>query len=40
MDWYDPTCYESYGIEILDVKYEQVYTDEVVDQLEHLNPQQ
>ena len=37
MDWYDPTCY---AIEILDAKYEKVYTDDYVDQLNHLTPQQ
>jgi hypothetical protein len=34
MDWYDPTCYAS---EILDAKYGKVSTDDVVDQLTHLN---
>ena len=37
MDWYDPTCYAS---EILDAKYGQVSTDEVVDQLNHLTADQ
>jgi hypothetical protein len=37
MDWYDPTCYAS---EILDAKYGQVSTDEVVDQLNHLTANQ
>jgi hypothetical protein len=37
MDWYDPTCYVS---EILDAKYGQVSTDEVVDQLNHLTTDQ
>jgi hypothetical protein len=32
MDWYDPTCYAS---EILDAKYGEVSTDDVVDQLTH-----
>jgi hypothetical protein len=34
MDWYNPTCYTS---EILDTKYGEVSTDDVVDQLTHLN---
>ena len=37
MDWYDPTCY---AIEILDAKYEKVATDDYVEQLDHLTPQQ
>jgi hypothetical protein len=37
MDWYDPTCYAS---EILDAKYGKVSTDEIVDQLTHLTPDQ
>ena len=37
MDWYDPTCY---AIEILDAKYEKVSTDDCVQQLDHLTPQQ
>jgi hypothetical protein len=37
IDWYDPTCYAS---EILDAKYEDVSTDDVVDQLTHLNEKQ
>ena len=37
MDWYDPNCYAS---KILDVKYEKVQIDEVVNQLKHLNVQQ
>ncbi len=37
MDWYNPTCYAS---EILDAKYGQVSTDEVVDQLNHLTTDQ
>jgi len=37
MDWYDPTCY---AIEILDAKYEKITTDDYVEQLEHLTPQQ
>jgi hypothetical protein len=37
MDWYDPTCYAS---EILDAKYREVSTDDVVDQLTHLNKKQ
>ena len=37
MDWYDPTCYAT---EILDAKYEKVHTDDVVEQLNHLNDQQ
>ncbi len=37
MDWYDPTCY---AIEILDAKYEKVSTDDYVEQLDHLTPQQ
>jgi hypothetical protein len=37
MDWYDPTCYAS---EILDPKYSKVSTDDVVDQLTHLTPNQ
>jgi hypothetical protein len=34
MDWYNPTCYAS---KILDAKYGEVSTDDVVDQLTHLN---
>jgi hypothetical protein len=34
---YDPTCY---AIEILDAKYEKITTDDYVEQLEHLTPQQ
>jgi hypothetical protein len=37
MDWYNPTCYAS---EILDAKYGEVSTDDVVDQLTHLNKKQ
>jgi hypothetical protein len=37
MDWYNPTCYAS---EILDAKYGEVSTDDVVDQLTHLNEKQ
>ncbi len=37
MDWYDPTCN---AIKTLNDKYEKVDTDKVVDQLEHLSPQQ
>jgi hypothetical protein len=37
MDWYNPTCYAS---EILDAKYEEVSTDDVVNQLTHLNDKQ
>jgi hypothetical protein len=37
MDWYDPTCYTS---EILDTEYEKVSTDDVVNQLTHLNDKQ
>ena len=37
LDWYDPVCH---AIEILEAKYEKVSTNEVVDQLEHLNLQQ
>ncbi len=37
MDWYDPTCYAS---EILDAKYGKVSTDDVIDQLIHLNDKQ
>jgi hypothetical protein len=37
MDWYNPICYAS---EILDAKYGQVSTDDVVDQLTHLNDKQ
>ncbi len=37
MDWYDPTCYAS---EILDAKYSKVSTDDVVNQLTHLTPDQ
>ncbi len=37
IDWYDPTCYAS---EIVDVKYEKVLVDDVIDQLDHLNTQQ
>jgi hypothetical protein len=37
MDWYHPTCYAS---EILDAKYEEVSTDDVVKQLTHQNDKQ
>jgi hypothetical protein len=37
MDWYDPTCYAS---EILDAKYGEVSTDDVTNQLTHLNDKQ
>jgi hypothetical protein len=37
MDWHNPTCYAS---EILDAKYGEVSTDDVVDQLTHLNKKQ
>jgi hypothetical protein len=37
MDWYNPTCYAS---EILDAKYGEVSTDDVVNQLTHLNDKQ
>jgi hypothetical protein len=37
MDWFNPTCYAS---EILDTKYGQVSTDDVVNQLTHLNDKQ
>jgi hypothetical protein len=37
MDWYNPTCYTS---EILDTEYGEVSTDDVVDQLTHLNDKQ
>jgi hypothetical protein len=37
MDWYDQTCYAS---EILDKKYGKVSTDDVVNQLTHLTPDQ
>ncbi len=37
MDWYDPTCY---AVEILDAKYEKIEIDEVINQLNHLDPQQ
>jgi hypothetical protein len=37
MDWYNPTCYAS---EILDAKYGEVSTDDVVNQLTHLNKKQ
>ena len=37
MDWYDPTCY---AVEILDAKYEKVEIDEVINQLNYLDPQQ
>ena len=37
MDWYGPTCYT---YEILDAKYGKVSTDDVVDQLTHLNDKQ
>ena len=37
MDWYDPTCY---AMEILDVKYEKVEVDEVINQLNHLSLEQ
>jgi hypothetical protein len=34
MDLYNPTCYAS---KIVDAKYGEVSTDDVVDQLTHLN---
>ncbi len=34
MDWYNPTCYAS---GILDAKYGESSTNDVVDQLTHLN---
>ncbi len=37
MDWYNLTCYAS---EILDAKNGEVSTDDVVDQLTHLNDKQ
>ncbi len=37
MDWYNPICY---AFEILDTKYGEVSTDDVVDQLTHLNDKQ
>ncbi len=37
MDWYNPTCS---AVEILDVKYEKVEVDEVINQLNHLNIEQ
>jgi len=37
LDWYDPVCH---AIKILEAQYEKVSTNEVVDQLEHLNFQQ
>jgi hypothetical protein len=37
MDWYNATCY---SLEILDAKYGEVSTDDVVDQLTHLNKKQ
>jgi hypothetical protein len=37
MDWYNPTCYAS---EILDAKYGEVSTADVVNQLTHLNKKQ
>jgi hypothetical protein len=37
MDWYVPHCHAT---EILDVKYETVLVDDVIDQLTHLNAQQ
>ena len=37
MDWYNPTCYAS---EIMDAKYREVSTDDVVNQLKHLNDKQ
>jgi hypothetical protein len=37
MDWYNTTCYTS---EILDAKYSEESTDDVVDQLTHLNKKQ
>jgi hypothetical protein len=37
MNWYDPTCYAT---EILDAKYKKVGVDEVINQLNHLNPEQ
>ncbi len=37
INWYNPTCYAS---EILDAKYGEVSTDDVVNQLTHLNKKQ
>ncbi len=37
VDRYDPVCR---AIKILEAKYKKVSTNDVVDQLEHLNPQQ
>jgi hypothetical protein len=37
MDWYNSTCYAS---EIMNAKYGEVSTDDVVDQLTHLNKKQ
>jgi hypothetical protein len=37
MDWYNPTCYAS---EILDAKHGEVSTDDVDDQLTHLDDKQ
>ncbi len=37
MGWYNPTWYAS---EILDAKYEKVFIDDVIDQLDHLYAQQ
>jgi hypothetical protein len=37
MDWYDPKCY---AIEILDEKKGKIATDDYVEQLDHLTPQQ
>ncbi len=37
MDWYNPTCCVS---EILDAKYGEASTDDVVNQLTHLNEKQ
>ncbi len=37
MDWYNPTCY---AVEILDAKYEKVEIDVVINQFNHLDPQQ
>ncbi len=37
MDWYDPTCFAT---EILDAKYKKGEVDEVINQLNHLNPEQ
>ncbi len=37
INWYDPNCY---AVEILDAKYEKVEIDEVINQLNHLDPHQ